>query len=139
MLVGFYLADISLPKGLGPSITTPAGEARVHRAPDHCGLLGSGELRSNLPGVENEAEHQDEEWVQEIEVVVEEDCSLAPRQKNWFGKKSKWGARNVERENYMIIGTDHVSPPGQEVRPTMSQSRAAGRTNRQTSKSLVTI
>ena len=57
--------------------------------------------------------------------------------KEWVRQEEQVG-RNVEREESTILVTDHVSPPGQEVRPTMSQSRAAGRTNRQTSKSLVT-
>ena len=77
-----HLADVSLPvRGL-PSVTTSAGQPRVYGRGG--GLVGSsyslgGKLWGKLSCVENYAEHQDEERVQKVEIVVKEDSSL----ENW--------------------------------------------------------
>ena len=73
------MTDVSLSVGRLPRVPTPAGEARVD---GWCrGLIWHpcrlcGKLGGELSRVEDYAEHQDEEGMQKVEIVVKEDSSL---------------------------------------------------------------
>ena len=73
------MADVSLSVRRLPSVATPAGEPGVDGW-RRCLIWHScclrGKLRGKLSCVEDYAEHQDEERVQKVEVVVKEDSSL---------------------------------------------------------------
>ena len=73
------MADVSLSVWGLPRVATPAGEPGVDGWSR--GLIWrpccfGGELWGKLSRVEDYAEHQDEERVQKVEIIVKEDSSL---------------------------------------------------------------
>ena len=130
-----HLADVGLPVWGLPSVATPAGETGGH---GWCrGLIWgpfclAGKLGGKLSRVEDYAEHQDEEGVQKVEIVVKEDSSL----KKEMNRFCCWIQLDIFGQEEEKGTWHHISPPGQEVRPARSQSRDAGSTNKQTNRSL---